>query len=116
MSDKVFFIDAYVKRGDRDVTKAAELLVNQRYYLEGILVLSCYLGAFATMRFPALRDGEAYIKVVLEYSGDRNFFEQIDLLFLYQWPRSKLCDNGNYKGLKNHTEIVEALKKVYGEE
>lgn len=114
MTGKVFFIDEYFKRWGNDLDKAAELLANDRYYLEGMLVLSCYLGAFAAMRYPTVRDGEAYVRIVLEYSGKRAFFEQIDLLFFYQWPRSKLRDNGNYKGLKQHPELVEALKPAYG--
>lgn len=116
MSDKTLFINEYFKRWDRDIGRARELLINQHYYLEGLLVLSCYIGAFASMRFPSLQDGEAYVKIVLEYSGKRGFYEQIDLLFFYQWPRSKLRDNGNYKALKNRDEIVDVLKRVYGSE
>lgn len=116
MSDKTFFIDEYFKQWEKNLKKANELIENHRYLLEGILVLSCYLGAFASLRFPTLRDGEAYVKIVLEYSGNREFFERIDLLFFYQWPRSKLRDNGNYKALKQHWEIVEALKRSYGTE
>ncbi|MFA4903660.1 MAG: hypothetical protein WC600_13065 [Desulfobaccales bacterium] len=116
MSDKTFFIDEYFKQWEKNVEKANELIENQRYLLEGILVLSCYLGAFAALRFPTLRDGEAYVKIVLEYSDIREFFEKIDLLFFYQWPRSKLRENGNYKALKQHSEIVEALKLCYGTE
>ncbi len=116
MSDKALcIIDEYFKRWHRDIEKARELVSSQRYYLEGLLVLSCYLGAFASVRFPTLRDGEAYVKVVLEYSGKRGFYEQIDLLFFYQQPRSKLRERGNYK-VKNHSEIVDALKRVYGTE
>jgi hypothetical protein len=66
------------------------------------------------MRYPTLRDGEAYVKVVLEYSGKREFYEQVDLLFFLQWPKSKLKDHGNYKELKNYAEIATALVKVYG--
>ena len=98
------------------MARAKELLDGKRYYLEGLLTLSCYVGAFGAMRYPSLKDGEAYVKIVLEYSGKRDFYEQIDLLFLFQWPRSKLRDKGNYKDLKNHTEIVAALTKVYGSE
>ncbi len=43
MNDKAFFIDEYFKRWESDLNKAEELLANNRYYLEGILVLSCYL-------------------------------------------------------------------------
>jgi hypothetical protein len=114
MNDKAFFIDEYFKRWESDLNKAEELLANNRYYLEGILVLSCYLGSFAAMRYGALRDGEAYVKVVLEYSDKRTFFEQIDLLFFYQWSRSKFKENGSYTDLKQYSEIVDALKSVYG--
>ncbi|MGH7489069.1 MAG: hypothetical protein ACREMY_26220, partial [bacterium] len=115
-TDKTFLINAYFDKWDRDAKRASELLASGRFLLEGILTLSCYLGALATLRFPSLPDGEAYPKVVLDYSGKRDFFEQIDLLFLYQWPRSKLRDHGHYKELKNHAEIVEALQKKYGGE
>lgn len=116
MSGKALFIVEYFKRWRRDIDKARELLANNRYYLEGLLILSCYLGAFASMRFHTLRDSEAYVKVLIEYSGKRDFYEQIDLLFFYQWPRSKLRNHGCYKRLKNHSEIVDALKGVYGSE
>ena len=116
MPDKTFLIDTYFERWDKDISRAADLLSDPKYYLEGILVLSCYLGAFATSRYPRLRDGEAYVKFVCEYSGKRSFFEQIDLLFFYQWPLSKFRDNGNYKRLKQYPEIVESLKRKYGNE
>lgn len=116
MTPKALFVEEYFKRWRADIEKAEELLANQRYYLESLLVLSCYVGAFASMRFPTLRDGEAYVKVVLEYSGKREFYEQIDLLFLCQWPRSKLRDHGDYKSLKNHAEIVAVLNGLYGSE
>jgi len=115
-SNKLFLIKAYFDNWDRDLKRAAELLASGKFLLEGILTLSCYLGALAALRFPALRDSEAYLKIVLEYSGNRGFFEQIDLLFLHQWPRSKLRDHGDYKGLKNHAEIVEVLTRTYGAE
>jgi len=116
MEDKALFIEEYFNRWRRDIDKASELLVNNRYHLEGLLVLSCYLGAFASMRLNTLRDGEAYVKVLIEYSGKREFYEQIDLLFFYQWPRSKLRDHGSYKALKNYSEIVDVLKGIYGSE
>ena len=116
MSEKTHFIDAYFKKWEADVAKAAELLGNQRFHLEGILVLSCYLGAFSAMRFPSLHDGDAYKKIVLDYSGQREFFEKIDLLFLFQWPRSKLADYRNYQSFKNYRDIVAVLKPIYGSE
>ena len=115
-ADKAYFIKAYFDKWDRDVSRAAELLESGRFLLEGILTLACYLGALAALRFPTLRDYEAYPKLVVEYSDARDFYEQIDLLLLYQWPRSKLRDHGHYKELQHHGEIVEALKKRYGSE
>jgi hypothetical protein len=114
MAAKEDFVQEYFRRWERDVAKAAELVAQPRYHLEGVLVLSCYLGAFAALRYPALRDGEAYVKIALDYSGKREFFDQIDLLFLYQWPRSKLKDNGNYLAFHNYKEVVEVLVRKFG--
>lgn len=113
-TEKLYFIDAYFEKWKRDIDKANELLSNRRYYLEGVLVLSCYLGAFANMRYPKSRDADAYVKIVLNYSRKRDFYEQIDLLFFYRWPKSKLRDHGLYKNLKQYPEIVAALQAVYG--
>ena len=52
MSDKIFFIDEYFKRLEKDLNKAAELLSDPKYYLEGILVLSCFL---VHLPHPAIR-------------------------------------------------------------
>ena len=115
-ADKNSFIKAYFDKWDRDTQRAAELIIGGRFLLEGILTLSCYLGALAELRFPALDQYEAYPKLVLDYSGRPDFFEQIDLLFLYQWPRSELRDHGHYKEFKNYAETVKVLRKKYGSE
>lgn len=113
---KTLFMEEYFKGWHEDIEKAGELLANLRYYLEAMLVLNCYVGVFASMRFPKLKDGAAYVKAVMEYSGEREFYEQIDLLFLSQWRRSKFREHKTYKLLKNHTEIVTVLNKLYGSE
>lgn len=114
MGDKSFFIEAFFDQLDRDIRKAQELLETPRYYLEGILVLSCHIAAMAAMRFPQERDGQAYVKLVLDYSGLRSFYEQIDLLLLYQFPESKLSEHGTYKTLQRYPDIVKCLKAKYG--
>ena len=86
LSDKTDFIDAYFDKWKRDIERAETLLRDDRFVLEGYLVLVCYLGALASQRYHSLRDNEAYCQFTLEYSGKRSFYEQIDLLFLYQWP------------------------------
>jgi hypothetical protein len=116
MSAKLEFIEAYFKRWNADLAKARELLEIPRFHLEAWLILSCYIGAFASLRFPSMRDGEAFVRMVLEYSGKREFYEQVDLLFLFQWPRSKLHANGMYKSMKQHTEVVAVLERIYGSE
>src|SRR5260221_13704503 len=116
MSSKQDYINEYFKQWESDIARAAELLHEARFHLEGILVLSCHLGAFAAARYPTLPDGEAYTKLVLEYSAKGDFFNQIDLLLLYQWPRSKLRVRPRYKDLKNHGDIVKVLEKTYGPE
>ena len=78
---KTDYIGAYFEQWKGDLSRAEDLLKQPTYYLEAILILSCHIGGLASLRFPMLRDNEAYKKVVLEYSGMADFYNQIDLLF-----------------------------------
>jgi hypothetical protein len=112
---KLGFILSYFDEWDRDVQRATELLDSGKFLLESILTLSCYIGALAGLRYPDIRhESDSYPKIVLEYSGLRDFYEQIDLLFFYQWPNSKLREHGDYKALKNYVQIAKALEAKYG--
>lgn len=93
------------------------LMADSRYYLEAILVLSCYIGALGSIRYPSEKeDNKSYKRVVCEYSGKKDFYEQIDLLFFIQWPRSQFQSHGYYVKLKNHEEISKAIVAAYGDE
>jgi len=117
MDDKKLFIEPYFKDWKESFSKVKTLLKQEDYYLEAILLLSCYIGAFAALRYPTNQsDGEKYKKVVLEYSGMKEMYELIDLLFFYQWPSSDFKANGEYKKLKHHPELVRILKTKYGDE
>lgn len=117
MDDKLFFIDAYFKTWEKKMDNVAKLLANENYYLEVILILSCYLGAFAALRYPNnKKDRDAYIKIVLGYSGKRSFFEQIDLLYFYGWKKSISRNDKTLKKLQKYDEIVAALTNEYGDE
>lgn len=117
MDDKKLFIELYFKDWKESFNKVKTLLKQKDYYLEAILLLSCYIGAFASLRYPTIQsDGEKYKKVVLEYSGLKEMYELIDLLFFYQWPSSDFKDHGEYKKLKHHSELVRILKAKYGDE
>lgn len=116
MSDKNDFIDAYFDKWKRDIDRAETLLRDDRFVLEGYLVLVCYLGALASQRYPLLKDNEAYCQFTLEYSGKRNFYEQIDLLFLYQWPRSKFRTHGLYTSFNEYSDLVKAVEWKFGTE
>lgn len=113
---KADFVQAYFSRWDNDLDRAKTLLAAQEYYLEAILVLSCHIGALASLRFPTLADNAAYKRVVLEYSSMRDFYEQIDLLFFLQWPRSEFLSHGDFLKLKNHAEIAKAVEAAFGDE
>lgn len=92
------------------------LLADSKYYLEAILVLSCYIGALGSLRYPGEKeDNKAYKTVVCEYSGKKDFYEQVDLLFFLQWPRSRFQSNRAYLKLKNHEEISKVIVDVYGD-
>ena len=116
MSDKTDFIDAYFEKWKRDIERAETLLRDDRFVLEGYLVLVCYLGALASQRYPSLRDNEAYFQFTLEYSGKKSFYEQIDLLFLYQWPRSKFRVHEPYASFKEYSDLARAIEPQFGAE
>lgn len=116
MVAKADFVQAYFSRWDNDLDRVKTLLASQEYYLEAILVLSCHIGALASLRFPTLVDNAAYTRVVLEYSGMRHFHEQIDLLFFLQWPRSEFSSDRNFVKLKNHGEIAKVVEAAFGDE
>lgn len=116
MVAKADFVQAYFSRWDNDLDRAKTLLAAQEYYLEAMLVLSCHIGALASLRFPTLADNAAYKRVVLEYSGMRDFYEQIDLLFFLQWPRSEFSSHGDFLKLKNHAELAEAVEVTFRDE
>jgi hypothetical protein len=106
----------YFEGWQEDLARAKSLLDDQKYYLEAILVLSCYVGALGSLRYPGECDNTAYKTVVREYSGRRDFYEQIDLLFFLQWPRSAFRTYREYHKLKNHAEISKIIVATYGEE
>lgn len=116
MSDKRDFIEAYFRSWEKRFLRAKTLIDSEEDSYEGVLVLLCYISTFSAMRFPDLKDGDAYRKMLLEYSGVKDFFEQIDLKFFYQWPRSIFRNNGNYKELKSYNVIKDLFVKIYGAE
>ena len=116
MTGNTDVIRDYFERWQEDLARAKSLLDNPKYYLEARLVLSCYIGALGSLRYPDAKDGKAYTTVVREYSGRRDFFEQIDLLFFLQWPRSAFCGHGDYLELKNHSDIAQVISAAYGGE
>ena len=67
-------------------------------------------------RLPGLADNVAYKRVVLDYSGMRDLYEQIDLLFFLQWPRSDFASDGDSLKLKSHSEVARVIEGVFGRE
>ena len=108
-------LDYFTRWGD-DLDRAKSLLEDPKYCLEGWLVLSCHIGALASLRFPTLRDNERYKLVVLEYSTMRPFYEEIDLLFFLQWPKSDFSTHGDYLKLKSHTKLATQIEAAFGDE
>ncbi|MBK9998822.1 MAG: hypothetical protein IPO99_17225 [Nitrospira sp.] len=105
----------YFDGWQENLARVKSLMEVPEYYREAWLVLCCYVGAFGSLRYPGLRDNEKYKKAVREYSGMTDFYDQIDLFFFMQWPRSEFRDEDRYKRLKNYKEISNAIVAKYGE-
>jgi hypothetical protein len=116
LTEKADVIRDYFEGWQEDLDRAKSLLGDPKYYREAILVLSCYIGALGSLRYPSEQDNKAYKTVVREYSGRRDFYEQIDLLFFLQWPRSVFQTHGDYLKLKNHAGVSKVIVATYGEE
>lgn len=114
-SDKTYFITVYFEKWEQDIARAETLLASDQYFLEGLLVLSCYIGALARLRYPnETKDWKSYKTIVSEYSGQRETYENIDLLFFYQWQESSLENDKAYGCLKNYSELISVFKSVFG--
>ena len=117
MTEKCKTIKAYFEGWQENIARVKMLRADSKYYLEAILVLSCYIGALGSLRYPGEKeDNKAYKRVVREYSGKKDFYEKIDLLFFLQWPRSQFRSHGDYRKLANHEEISKAIVDAYGDE
>lgn len=116
MTEKGVVISDYFEGWQEDLARTKSLLDDPKYYLEAILVLSCYIGALGSLCYPGEQDNKAYKTVVREYSGRRDFYEQIDLLFFLQWPRSDFRTHGDYLKLKNHADVSKIIVTTYGDE
>ena len=77
-----YLIEEYFKVWEKDLIKAKYLLTQNEYYLEAILVLSCYIGALAScFTLPSLMIINPTKKAVLKYSGKKIFKKnRFDLL------------------------------------
>jgi hypothetical protein len=122
MSAKTKFIKAYFSQWKDDVSKTEKLLETNDYYCEAILLLSCYIGALAAIRFPRIdSDREAYQRIVIRYSGLKSLYDKIDLLFFYHWPRSAYRRSPSskasaYSKIKGYTQLKRALARRLGDE
>ncbi len=114
-------INAHFDLWREDIKRVKILLQSQEYYIEAILVLSCYIGALAAERFPGSGDREAYIKIINRYSGLKSFYNKVDLLFFYQWPRSeyrrsKSKHSAPYARIKGYSRIKKKIIRCFGNE
>jgi len=127
MNEKSEWIRRYFEIWRDDLARVEKLLKSKDYYCEAILILSCYIGAIASVRFPLRNDGEAYKMVVKRYSGMRHLYEKIDLLFFYQWPKSEFRHvfskksakhSGAYQriNIREYSQIKKHLIRKFGDQ
>lgn len=53
---------------------------------------------------------------ISNYSGHTEFFDNIDLLLFYQFKKSKLVGPKVYDKFKNYDDILEILKRKFGDD
>lgn len=114
---KLHLMNEYFAQWQTDLARAKALLGTDEYFVEGLLVLICYIGALARVRYPQEpKDWKSYKTIVMEYGGKKEVYGNIDLLFFYQWPRSKLANAKIYRSLKNYSDILPIFQQRFGDE
>ncbi len=113
---KLDFIKPYFRKWEHDIKRAESLLRGDEYFLEGFIVIACYIGALGSLRYPSVKDWQSYRDIVINYSGLSDTFENIDLLLFSQFKRTKLADEKVYKKLKNYDEILAIISETFGDE
>ncbi|MFH0812458.1 MAG: hypothetical protein V2A69_06420 [Pseudomonadota bacterium] len=117
IEDHQDLITGYFKQWQQDIERAESLITSDQFFLEGLLVLCCYVGALGRLRYPKeTRDLKSYKTIVWEYSSQKDVYENIDMLFFYQWPRSILADKNVYQKLRNYSELVNVFNREFGDE
>jgi hypothetical protein len=109
------FITAYFEERKKGLVRARKLIGQEEYFLEGILILCCNIASYSALRFPGWQDNERFKETLLRYSGKRSLYEKIDLLFLYQWTRSRFRKHGIYVRFKNYFKVRRLLYSKFGD-
>lgn len=113
-------IVAYFEDWKKDLERVKKLLSQHEYYLDAWLILSCYIGALAALRYPIPPesfDRAKYQYLLLKYSGKRTIYEKVDLLFFHQWDRSKYQGHRHYNSLRRHYgNLKGAVEAEFGTE
>jgi hypothetical protein len=111
-------LNAYFDQWSDDINRAEVLLRSKEYFFEGLLVLSCYIGGLARLRYPTISDDwKSYKEIVSKYSDLNDIFENIDLLFLYQWRNNPTVKNEKvYNDLKDYPKLLAIFKSEFGDE
>lgn len=113
-SSKSFFIKSYFEGLEKDFKRARRLYCSSTFRLEGITILICQIAAIAKNRYPEDKDWKSFKKIIIEYSGMHDLYENIDLLFFHQWPDSKLASDKKFNKLEKYAEIKSILETNYG--
>lgn len=113
-SDKQHPLKCYFEELENAQIRAIELYSSEKFHLEGITILMCHIAAISSFRYPGQKDWAAFKELVKEYSGLYDLFENIDLLFFYQWPISKLANDSEYKKLEKYKEILQVFRDKFG--
>lgn len=98
------------------LSRSKRILDQPEFYQEGLLLLCCFIGALSALRYPKKSpDWKIFRELILRYSENRTIYEKIDLLFIYQWPRSVYRRDTRY-ALPAYHELKRNLIQHFGGE
>ncbi len=106
----LYGIEAYFEKWTKELEKTKKVLESNNLLPQWLILMCCYIDAFSKLRYPDKVNNEAFKSLVLEYSGEKEFYSQIDLHFLYMIDKSLWADNRLLNKLKNRITIKKVLE------
>ena len=104
----VLFFDAF----ENKIANVKKML-SQGFIEESLILTCCYIGALANFRYERLDDRDSFVKVIYDYSDQKDLFCKISWINFYKKGKDLTEKGSKGKAISNYSDIKMALLKKY---